>query len=161
MRGGIDVSIALLGGGDVISIVLLRGKNTLSGRVLFFLFVLGLLFFLLSCWGCFFLFFLFCFFYSGLFFYVVFRARCFQETENRISINKLDRRHCSPGLFVEALKLPIWKLKRQKCNSDTVYHFLKRKKMFSVCWKRQRCDKLKKKKLCKLYIVILCFSIDP
>lgn len=145
MRGDIDVSIALLGGGDVIPIVLLRrekralwARSFLSFRPwvgFLFVIMLGLFFSFLS------------FFFTLDFFYVVFRARCFQETENRISINKLDRRRRSPGLFVEALKLPIWKLKKTKVQFRYCLSFLKKKrKRFSVCWKRQRCDKLKKKK---------------
>lgn len=74
------------------------------------------------------------FFYSFIFFFTLdfffftssSERGVFRKQKTDFSINKLDRRRRSQGLFVEALKLPIWKLKkkknRQKCNSDTVYH---------------------------------------
>lgn len=114
MWANIDVSMVLFGGGHVISIVLLRGEKNVQRAHFFHSFRL---------WVCFiFIMILFCFFTLD-FFTSSSERGVFRKQKTDFSINKLDQCHRSQGLFVEALKLPIWKLKkRQKCNSDTVYH---------------------------------------
>lgn len=83
----------------------------------------------------------------------------FRKQKTDFSINKLDRRHRSQGLFVEALKLPIWKLKKRKEKTDKsaiqILFIIKEKKRFSVCWKQQCCDNLKKKIAVHLYCHIV------
>lgn len=56
----------------------------------------------------------------------------FRKQKTDFSINKLDRCHRSQGLFVEALKLPIWKLKKKKKDKSAIQilFIIKEKKGF-------------------------------
>lgn len=150
MWANIDVSMVLFGGGNVISIVLLREKKCAEGAF----------FPSFRLWVCFVFYCYFVLFFTLDFFTSSSERGVFRKQKTDFSINKLDQCHRSQGLFVEALKLPIWKLKkRQKCNSDTVYHFFFfEKKRFSVCWKQQHCDNLKKKTSCA-FILSDCVSV--
>lgn len=97
-------------------------------------------------WVCFCFFLLFYFLFLLWTFFTSSSERgVFRKQKTDFSINKLDRCHRSQGLFVEALKLPIWKLKKKKDKSAIqILFIINEKKRFSVCWKQQCCDNLKK-----------------
>lgn len=99
-------------------------------------------------------------FYFLLFFFFTSSSErgVFRKQKTDFSINKLDLCHRSQGLLVEALKLPIWKLKKKRKKTKVQFRYclsFTKKKRFSVCWKQQCCDNLKNKIAVHLYCHIV------